>query len=268
VHPVAFEIGSFKVYWYGVCVALAFLAGIWTASRRGVRDGLAPAQIVDLGPWLIAGALVGSRLLYVLMHWQEEFAAGSWADVFNVRKGGLVFYGGFFGAALAGVTYVRRRRLPLWKVADALAPSVALGAVFGRTGCLLYGCCYGRETDWPWAIHYPADHETQGRAVHPTPVYDLLLNLALFGVLAWAYRRKRFDGQTAACYLIGYAVLRSVVEFFRGDYRAAQYAAGFATPAHWVSAVVLAAGLLLWWNRSRAGRLAPAKAGAGSESTP
>jgi phosphatidylglycerol:prolipoprotein diacylglycerol transferase len=96
-----------------------------------------------------------------------------------IQHGGLVYYGGLIGAMLAGIGYLYWKKLPVWKIADILAPSIALGSVFGRIGCLLNGCCYGRACDLPWAIHFPADHETHGAGVHPTEIYDALLNLIL-----------------------------------------------------------------------------------------
>lgn len=242
---VAFRFGSFAIYWYGVFVAIAFLAGIWTAARRAVLDRLAPERIVDLGPWLIVGALIGARALYVISYWQEQFQSAPWYEMLMIRKGGLIFYGGFVGASLACYLYVRAKGLPLLKVADALAPSIALGHFFGRLGCLMNGCCYGRPCDWPWAIRYPAGHETYPHPVHPTQVYESLLNLALYLALAWFYRRKQLSGQVFAAYLIGYALLRFGVEFLRGDY-AVRYLGGWATPAQILSMFMLAGGLALW----------------------
>jgi phosphatidylglycerol:prolipoprotein diacylglycerol transferase len=248
VNKVAFQLGDFAVYWYGVCIAIGFLLGIWTASRRALHDQLAPEKVVDLGPWLILGALIGARLLYVISYWREDFAQAPWWEVFMIRHGGLVYYGGLIGASLACVLYLRFRDLPLWKFADALAPSIALGYTIGRIGCLTYGCCYGRPCDLPWAIRFPYGHETYPQAIHPTQLYESLLNLGLYVALAWGYRRKKFDGQIFAAYLIGYAVLRFNVEFFRGDYRV-HYLGRWATPAQLVSLAILAAGLALWWQR-------------------
>src|SRR4051812_6102658 len=190
-------------------VALGFMAALWTASRRGMREGVAPEKILDLGPWLILGAIVGARTLYVISYWREEFADKP-MEIFMIQKGGLVFYGGLVGSSLACILYVRWKKLPLWKFADILAPSVALGYVFGRIGCLMNGCCYGRTCDLPWAIRYPIGHETYPDGgdvtpVHPTQIYDSLLNLALYLFLAWLYRRKKFDGQIFAAYLVCYA---------------------------------------------------------------
>lgn len=247
---IAFHFGNFTIYWYGVFVAVGFLAGLWTASRRALRSGISGERIVDLGPWLILGTLVGARLLYVVSYWEKDFAGRPIWEIFMIRHGGLVFYGGLIGASLAYIFYARAKGLPLWKVADILAPSIALGYFFGRFGCLMNGCCYGRACELPWAIHYPIGHETRGEGVHPTQVYDSLLNLALYAGLVWVYRRKKFDGQVFAAYLIGYAMLRAFVESFRGDY-STYYLRDRLTPAQLVSIGIFAGGLLLWWKLPR-----------------
>jgi phosphatidylglycerol---prolipoprotein diacylglyceryl transferase len=248
MHPIAFKLGALSIHWYGVMVALGFLAGLWTAGRRGLRGGIDAEKIIDVGPWLIVGAIAGARALYVVSYWRETFAGRPLWEVLAVWKGGLVYYGGLIGSALACVLYARLKKLSLWKIADILAPSIALGYVFGRIGCLLNGCCYGRACDLPWAIRFPAGNALNAPAfpVHPTEIYDSLLNLGLYGALAWLYRRRKFDGQVFAVYLVSYAVLRSLVEMFRGDYPEYQhYLGGWATPAHLVSIVILAAGLVL-----------------------
>jgi phosphatidylglycerol:prolipoprotein diacylglycerol transferase len=251
VHKTAFYIASYPVAWYGVMVAVAFVVGLWTASRRALRYNLSPDAIMDAGPWLIIGTIIGARLWYVVTYWNESFAGQPWKEIFMVQHGGLVFYGGLVGASAATLIYLFRNKLPIWKFADAVAPSIALGYVFGRIGCLMNGCCYGRACDLPWAIHFPKDHETHGEGVHPTQIYDSLLNLVLYLGLAWLYRRKKFDGQVFALYLVGYAVTRSIVEVFRGDYNGAHIHGGFFTPAQLVSAAILATGLVLLWKLPR-----------------
>ena len=139
-------------------------------------------------------------------------------------------------------------RLPLWKIADIIAPSIALGHFFGRFGCLMTGCCYGRACNLPWAIHFPEEHWTHGKGVHPTQVYEALLNFGLFLGLSTLFRRKKFDGQVFAVYLISYAFLRAFVEMFRGDYP--HYYGGVVTPGQMVSAGILVTGLLLLWKLS------------------
>lgn len=231
-------------------VALAFLAGLWTATRRCPKDGLRPEAIADLGPWLIVAGLVGARALYVVSYWRESFAGEPWWEVFMIHHGGLVFYGGLIAAALSAVVYVKWKKLPPMKVGDALAPSIALGHVFGRLGCFLNGCCYGSACSAPWAVHFPSGHETGGAGVHPTQLYEAGLNLLLYGALEKLYRKKRFDGQVFGLYLIAYAVLRVGVELFRGDYGA--HRLGPFTPGQVVSAVILAVGATILWVQYRA----------------
>ena len=248
MHPIAFHLGSLPVRWYGVMMALAFLAGLWTATRRARRVNVAGGIISDITLWLMLGSIIGARFVYVTTYWKTEFASQPLSEIFMIQHGGLVYYGGLIGATLAGMIFIRWKKLPLWKMADIFAPSIALGSVFGRIGCLLNGCCYGYACDLPWAIHFPADHETHGAAVHPTEIYDALLNLVLYFVLAWWFRRKKFDGQIFAAYLLGYAALRSLVECFRGDYLPAEYFfGGWVTPGQFVSLGIAAAGLILLW---------------------
>jgi phosphatidylglycerol:prolipoprotein diacylglycerol transferase len=213
-----------------------------------LHTGIAAERIIDLGPWLIIGAIVGARTLYVISYWDEAFAGKAIVEVFKVWKGGLVYYGGLIGSSLAGILYVRLKKLPLWQVADIVAPSIALGYAFGRIGCLLNGCCYGRACNLPWAIRFPEGNPLNPPTypVHPTQVYESLLNLGLYAALAWLFRRRKFDGQVFGVYLVSYAVLRSFVELFRGDYPPQQhYLGGWATPAHLASIAILAAGLVL-----------------------
>jgi phosphatidylglycerol:prolipoprotein diacylglycerol transferase len=261
VHPIAFHLGPLTVHWYGVMIALAFLAGLWTATLRARREKIPAEKIADVTLWLMVGGIIGARFVYVTTYWREEFADQPFSEVFMIQHGGLVYYGGFLGAAAAGIIYILWKKMPLWKTLDVLAPSIALGSVFGRIGCLLNGCCYGRPTDLPWAITFtnPQAHELSGTPLdiplHPTEIYDALLNFGLYVFLAWLFRRKKFDGQIFATYLLCYAVTRSIVECFRGDYTNLHYHLGL-TPAQWISVPIFVAGLALAAFLSRR---APAK---------
>jgi len=249
VHPIAFELGPFTVRWYGVMMAIAFIAGLWTASRRGLREGIAAEKILDIGPWLIVGTIVGARALHVATYWNEEFADRPLWEIFAVWKGGLVFYGGLIGATLAGILYARFKDIALWKLADVLAPSIPLGYVFGRIGCFLNGCCFGRSCSLPWAVSYPEGNMNGAPTypVHPSQLYDSLLSLVLYIGLALLYRRKKFDGQVFAAYLLCYAVTRSIVESFRGDYSPVHiHSALHLTPGQLVSMGIFAAGIAMW----------------------
>jgi phosphatidylglycerol---prolipoprotein diacylglyceryl transferase len=257
VHPIALQLGSLTVHWYGVMIALAFLAGLWTATRRARRDNIPGERIADLVFWIMLVGLIGARTVYVTTYW-SEFAHQPLLEIFMIQHGGLVYYGSVIGAAVAYFIYVRWKRLPGWKIADILAPSIALGNAFGRIGCLLNGCCYGSVCQLPWAIRFPnqsAAWQQQfqqglvGRGdpslpVHPTEAYDALLNLVLYFGLAWLFRRKKFDGQVFATYLLGYGLLRFTVEYFRGDYPADHIHNGL-TSAQLISLPIFIAGLAL-----------------------
>ena len=225
-------------------MACAFLAGLWTATRRARLVNVHGDIIADVTLWLMAGGILGARIVYVTTYWKQEFAGQPFSEVFMIQHGGLVYYGGLIGSTVAGIIYLAWKKLPVWKIADILAPSIALGSIFGRIGCLLNGCCYGRTCDLPWAIHFPPGHETHGAAVHPTEIYDALLNLILYVFLAWLFRRKHFDGQIFVTYLIIYAIFRSLAEYFRGDYPTDHVHAGL-TSAQLVSVPIFVTGIVL-----------------------
>jgi phosphatidylglycerol---prolipoprotein diacylglyceryl transferase len=250
--PILFHLGSYQLHTFGLLVALGFVFGLWAASRNARAAGLSPELPYDLAPWLIGGALVGARALYVISYWQRDFAGQGLMEIVAIWKGGLVFYGGLIGATAAGMFAVSRRGLPLWQVADCLAPGIALGHVFGRVGCLMNGCCYGRPSSLPWAIQYPQDHHTHPAWVHPAQMYESAMNLAFFAGLTWLHRRRRFDGQVFATYLLGYAVIRSIAEWYRGDYSViSNPAAGVFTPGQITSALIITAGAVLYGIRRR-----------------
>ncbi len=246
MHPILFHLGSFPVHSYGVMTALAFVFGLWTATLRAKRVNVSGEVIADVTLWLMLGTILGARTVYVVTYWKDEFAGQPLTEIFAIWHGGLVYYGGLIGASAAGIIYLHLKKLPLWKIADIIAPSIALGSVFGRIGCLLNGCCYGRACSLPWAISFPADNPLHPPTtpVHPTEIYDALLNFALYLFLAWLFRRRKFDGQIFATYLICYAVTRSFVEYFRGDYNDAHQHFGL-TPAQLVSVPIFVTGLAL-----------------------
>ncbi len=253
VHEIAFRIGSLTVHWYGILVATGFMIGYWTAQRRGLRDGLSPESIADVVFWLFLGGIVGARGLYVISYWREEFSEQPLSHVFTTRSG-FVFYGGLIGATICGIAFARWKKLPVWKLADALAPSIALGHALGRLGCFMTGCCHGRACDLPWAVHFPVEHATSGIGVHPTQLYESALNFVLYAALAWLYRQKQFDGQIFAIYLMAYAPVRALVEYFRGDYAPEKFT-GWLSPGQLVSVGIFAVGVLFFvWFKSHANK--------------
>jgi phosphatidylglycerol:prolipoprotein diacylglycerol transferase len=235
MHPILLRFGSFEIHTYGVLVAIGFLVGLLTAAQRAKSEGIDPERINDLGVWLIVAGMAGGKLFHIVFFWNEFIQGWREAGISSLREG-FVFYGGFICAALVTIGYTRAKRLPLAKIADAFAPSIALGHMFGRLGCLFEGCCYGKVCSLPWAVRFPRTHVTGGVPVHPTELYEAAGNLLIFTGLSMYYCRKRWDGQIWWVYVLSYAVLRFVVEFFRGDYET--YYFDRFTIAHFLSAAM------------------------------
>jgi phosphatidylglycerol:prolipoprotein diacylglycerol transferase len=144
---------------YGVMLLAGITAGVGLAIYRAGQAGLPSELIISLAVWLVVCGVIGARLFHVIEYWDEHFAGKRPADmlleIINVPEGGLVIYGGFIGAAVGFTIFARKHRLPLLAMADLVAPSLAIGLALGRIGCLLNGCCYGGQTDWPWAVTFP-----------------------------------------------------------------------------------------------------------------
>ncbi len=242
--PIAFELGSLAVHWYGMFMAIGLIVGLWTASRRAMKEGIPPEIVTDSGLWIMAGAVIGARLFFIITHWEQEFAGEPLSKMIFIRAG-FVFYGGLIGASVAFILFTRKKKLPLWKFADVMAPSVPLGHAFGRIGCLMTGCCHGKTCDLPWAIEFPVGHSTHPHAVHPTQIYESALLFGLFAFLIWFGKRKKFDGHIFSVYLIIYACLRGFVELFRGDYPK-ENLIGPLTPGQITGLVIFVIGVILF----------------------
>ena len=139
MHKIAFELGPLTIHWYGVFVGLGCLFGLWSAAQRGLREGIAREQTYDFCWWILLGAVLGARVWYVASYWQEDFAGKSWVSMFNIRQGGLIFYGGVVGSSLALILYSILKRQPLWQLADVAAPSIAAPAWLGSSSALHLG---------------------------------------------------------------------------------------------------------------------------------
>jgi phosphatidylglycerol:prolipoprotein diacylglycerol transferase len=213
------RIGPIPVHTYGVFVAMAFLSAIALALRDARREGEDANKILDLCFYAIVAAIVGSRLLYVLVNW-STFRHDPF-EILRIWHGGLVFYGGFIGAVTTALWYIRRNGLPLLKTLDIMAPPIAFGQFVGRIGCFFAGCCYGKTSDLPWAVTFthPESLAPKGVPLHPTQLYSSLNSLLIFMVLVGLRRIKRFDSQIFWSYVLLYGVTRSILEHFRGDER-------------------------------------------------
>lgn len=266
-----FEPQPLPLHTYGLMIALGFVFGIQLAARAAEKyatvDGtaffvpgapalrqaarekgdahalvgrLARERLLDLAFWILAGAMVGARVLFIVVNWTGPDGYGANPiRILQVWNGGLVFYGGFIGATVASIWYARKHGVNFRALADIIIPVVALGHFFGRMGCMAAGCCWGkvcenanfllgakfppgalafgemaRSTEWGAFI---AEHG-HTPALHPTQLYEGLGELTLFAILLLVRKNKRFHGQILAMWLMLYAVLRLSIETFRGDW--------------------------------------------------
>jgi len=150
---------------FGVMMMLGFLSGTWWASKRAERVKCDGELVVNLCLLILISSIICARIFYVVHYWDEKFAGRGLLNIINVRQGGIEFYGGFIGAVLATVLYLRYRGLSLRLYLDILTPSLALGLAFGRIGCLLHGCCWGGvcTPDLPWAVTFPFEAPATAR---------------------------------------------------------------------------------------------------------
>jgi phosphatidylglycerol:prolipoprotein diacylglycerol transferase len=242
MHPILFEAGGFTLYSYGVLLAAAYLLGLQFALMRARSRGLDPQRVMDMGIWIIVSALVGAKLLLLIVDVRRY--TGSARDLLELARSGGVFYGGLLAAVAVALWYLRRHRLPLWTTADVFAPGIALGHAVGRLGCLMAGCCFGRPTSLPWAItfHDPVAAANVGTPLgvplHPTQVYEAGAEaLILFALLAFERRGRPFPGRTFWVYMLLYGVSRFVIEFYRGDSRGMVF--DTLTTSQFVSAILV-----------------------------
>jgi phosphatidylglycerol:prolipoprotein diacylglycerol transferase len=262
------------VHTYGLLLAAAFLLGVVLAQREARRRGQDAERIAELAVWILVAAIAGSMVFYVLLNLDEFSGPRFWADppfqhlprFLVLWRVGLVFYGGFLGALVVSFWYMRRHRMPFLPYTDTLIPSVAFGHFLGRLGCFCAGCCWGSVAGehLPWAARFPpassvyeafAGSPVYGARffspdrlttapLHPVQLYEAFGELVIFLVLVLVIRpQKRFHGQVLAAWLLGYAVLRGLLELFRGDL-ARQTWAGLNS-GQWTSVAILALGLLV-----------------------
>jgi phosphatidylglycerol:prolipoprotein diacylglycerol transferase len=219
--PILFQFGRFPIYAYGFFIVAGFAAatvlGVLKIRKSDIKISFENG--VDLFFYTILSAFLGSRILYVLLHF-DVFRRDP-LQIFKLWEGGLVFYGGLVAAAAVAFWVMKRHRLPAWKLADLISPLIALGLSFGRMGCFLAGCCYGKETSLPWAVVFtnPDSLARLNVPLHPTQLYDAVNGLVLFFFLSWMEKRKTFDGQIFWLFLLLYSITRFFIEIFRGDPR-------------------------------------------------
>ena len=263
MHPILFKIGNFEIGSFGLMVAIGFFSAYWVGMKEAKRKGLSEDRFANFIIVTLLAGLLGAKLLHVYVYLGQD-------SVFNLffSRSGLVFYGGLITGIPAGYWMTRRYGWKPGRVADIAAVSIPIGHFFGRLGCFLNGCCFGKTCSLPWAVHFPrmlndegyvvgsepyvfqrslkmlSGSEPYSLPVHPTQLYSALGALFTFAFLYfYQSKRTKFEGELALWYLILYGSLRFLIEFFRADPRGAWQ--GLST-SQWISVVMITLALGLW----------------------
>lgn len=209
MNRVAFRIFGIEIMWYGIIIALAMVIGVQLVLRNAKKIGIKEDDMLDIALAALPCAIIGARLYYVIFNF-SLYQENLWS-IFNTRLGGMAIHGGLIGGFLGGLAVGLRRKLNVIRTADVIAPSVILGQAIGRWGNFINQEAHGGPTNLPWGIM------VDGVKVHPTFLYESIWNLILFGVLMKVFRKKKYDGQMVAIYLIGYSLGRFFIEGLRTD---------------------------------------------------
>jgi len=219
MYPTIFKIANFQIYSYGVLLFISFLLGTKMVEMRAKKFGVESSKITDLALLTLIMVVVGARLLYVIFHWNEfnHDLIGIIA-FWRGGLGGLMFFGGLVLALLVGILYIRKEKMPMLKMLDAVAPAIVLGEGLTRIGCFLNGCCFGKPTNSFLGCVFPRNSPA-GSVFHvpiqPTQLYSSLAGFILF-IAALILERKRLrDGLLFGIIMAFYALFRFGIDFVR-----------------------------------------------------
>ncbi len=238
--PLPFFQRNIPIYSYGFMLMVAFLVAITIARWRAKKEGIDPNKITDLGIYLVCAGFFGARLFFIIQFFEDY--KNNLFSIFKIYEGGLVYYGGLFAGIVTLFVYVRKNHLPFLKIIDSLMPAAALGLGFGRIGCFLNGCCFGKVASHiPWAIQFPRTLDKTGMVdgspaflhqyelglvhlsdahtlpIHPTQLYSFLADVALFFILSAFFAYRKRDGEVLLLFGILYPVIRFCMELLRND---------------------------------------------------
>ncbi len=242
-----FSLGPLTIHSYGLMIALGFLLCVVMGMYRAKKLGLNAEAILDIALLGIAAGFAGAKLLYVAV----EFPAFLQNPARVLGSEGFVVYGGIIAGVCSAIVYCHVKKLVFLDYFDLAAPSIALAQGFGRIGCFLAGCCYGRETElWFGVVFPPNPFAPAGVKLLPTQLFSSAGDFVLASVLLWFAKRARHRGDVGALYMLLYGVGRFVLEFFRWDERGS---VGALSTSQAISLVIVAGAFLLFWrNRTRA----------------
>lgn len=242
---ILFSIGPVTIYGYGLMIGIGVFFCILMGMYRAKKYGHSEEAVIDIA---IAGLLfgfVGAKLLYVIVEWKAFLTDP--ASVLGTE--GFVVYGGITAGVLTGMVYCKRKKLVFLEYFDLVAPCIALAQGFGRIGCFLAGCCYGRETTSALGVVFPdGSIAPAGVKLLPTQLFSSAGDFVIMAILLWHYKRRKHVGDTGYVYMLLYGVGRFVIEMFRSDNRGA---VGSLSTSQFISVFIVAAAVLLLWNNSR-----------------
>ncbi|MDO5301612.1 MAG: prolipoprotein diacylglyceryl transferase [Tissierellia bacterium] len=211
MNPIAFTLFGLEIRWYGIFIAIGALLAIRVAEYLARRNPLVPEEsIMDFALWGMILGILGARIYYVIFEW--SYYAQHPSEILAIRNGGLAIHGGLIAGALVAYFFTKRKQIPFMELLDTVAPGVVLAQGIGRWGNFMNGEAHGGPTDLPWAI------TVDGVSVHPTFLYESLLDVGIF-LLLFLYVRKvrKYPGQMSAIYLALYSAGRFFIEGLRTD---------------------------------------------------
>jgi len=256
VFPQLFHIGRFFLPTYGVLVSTGVLIGLWISVRNSSKQGINPDDAWNLGVMVVLCGIIGAKILYIVNDWGYYSAHPGDIFSFSTLQAGGVFSGGLLGAAAAAIWYIRKHRMPALATWDAFAPGLAMGHAIGRVGCFAAGCCYGKPTSHFWGVTFTStlananSYTPLGIPLEPTQLFEAAVELANFFILMWLFKRKKFDGQVLAAFLILYGVARYFLEFLRDDPGRGSVFGGIMTGTQLISICLVITGGFIWWLKS------------------
>ena len=211
MNPVAFTLFGLEVRWYGIFIATGALLAIFFAEKLIERNPRVPKEAaVDVSIFALPLGILGARTYYVLFEWQ--YYSAHLSEVLAIRNGGLAIHGGLIGGSLAIFIYCRTKKISFFELLDMLAPGVVLAQGIGRWGNFMNGEAHGGVTTVPWAIN------VGGQMVHPTFLYESMLDVGIFLFLYfYLSKKRRFSGELAGAYMILYGIGRFFIEGLRTD---------------------------------------------------
>ncbi len=220
MQPVLFEILSIKIYAYGLFMAIGIMATVVISLHLARKVQVSADAVYDLSFMIIIFSILGARLLFVLLN-MSYFAQHPW-EIFLLNRGGLVYYGGLAGGFFSAFFYLKKNQLPLWKTGDIICTALPLGQAFGRIGCFLNGCCFGKPGHETWCLVYPIgtapfEHYEDFLTIHPVQLYNAATTFLIFLILYTVFEDRKFPGLNIVLYGALYSVARLFTEFYRGD---------------------------------------------------